>query len=81
MAIWVLRELLKNEIEKVRDDYLDLLYQIIRVFERPASATTSVALQSEQLRVSEERAEWRRFVQRTFGAFADDPIKYEDWQA
>ena len=36
----VTRELLKNEIEKVRDDYLDMLYQIIRVFESPVSKTT-----------------------------------------
>lgn len=31
----ITRELLKDEIEKVRDDYLDMLYQIIRVFEWP----------------------------------------------
>ncbi|MGB4978649.1 MAG: DUF2281 domain-containing protein [Anaerolineae bacterium] len=35
----VTRELLKSEIEKVRDDYLDMLYQIIRVFERPVMPT------------------------------------------
>jgi len=35
----VTRELLKEEIEKVRDDYLDMLYQIIRVFEWPVSTT------------------------------------------
>ena len=39
----VTRELLKNEIEKVSDDYLDMLYQIIRVFEWPASKTTPPA--------------------------------------
>ena len=34
----VTRELLKDEIEKVRDDYLDMLYQIIRVFEWPVTS-------------------------------------------
>ena len=35
----VTRELLKNEIERGRDDYLDMLYQIIKVFEWPVSKT------------------------------------------
>lgn len=71
----VTRELLKEEIEKVRDDYLDMLYQIIRVFEWPVSKTIPATPQSAEFLALKERSEWYSFVQRTYGAFADDSIE------
>ena len=71
----ITRELLKDEIEKVRDDYLDMLYQIIRVFEWPARTMMPPAPHNAGVLVLRERSEWYSFVQRTYGAFADDAIE------
>lgn len=58
------RDVIKAEIDKVQDRYLDILYRVIRSFvnERDASA------------VPEAMASWEQFIDQTYGSLADDPI-------
>ena len=65
----VTKELLKAELENVEEEYLDVLYRIIKALGtmpggEPASAAAEPA-----------RAEWQAFVNRTYGSMADAPIE------
>ena len=63
----ITRELVKAEIDKVQDRYLEVIYRIIKalvsppelVMETPQRATTN----------------WQRFIEETYGSLADDPIE------
>ena len=66
------RAVLKSEIDKVKSEYLDLLYRIVKAFENGASLE-DVAVASE----SEKRLtnlDWQGFVERTYGRLADSTI-------
>ncbi|MBM3212440.1 hypothetical protein FJZ33_09480 [Candidatus Poribacteria bacterium] len=65
----VTRNLLKDEIDKVNDRYLEILYRIIKAFENPQDAgrfniTDSLATSS-----------WEKFIKETYGCLSDDPIE------
>ena len=62
------KEQLKAEIDCVPDAYVDMLYQIVKVFEYPPS-------HAPFQRNSQE--EWRAFVKDTYGCLADDPLERE----
>lgn len=59
----VTRDLIKEEIDKVQDQYLDTLYKIIRSLMNPQEA--------------QDNSEWFAFVEQTYGSFASDPILRE----
>ncbi len=54
------RALLKNEIDALPDDYIQMLYNIIRAFVATSQETPS---------------DWQAFVQTTYGCLADTPIE------
>ena len=54
------KELLKSEIEKVPDEYIDALYKIIKALERRESKAV------EQ--------EWGDFINQTYGCMRENPI-------
>ena len=58
----VTRDLLKSEIDKVREEYFAVLYRIIQALEEPGSKPRT------------PEADWRQFVAETYGSFADDPL-------
>lgn len=60
----VTKELLKSEIEKVQDQYLGVLYRIIKALEEPGSGSGQPA-----------PAAWRTFVSETYGSTAGSPIE------
>lgn len=60
----ITRELLKDEIDKIEDQYLDALYKIITAI-KPSYDTTS------EMTVTE----WHQFIDETYGSLANDPIK------
>ena len=60
----ITKEWLKSEIDQVQEQYLEMLYQIIKVFEYPAAP---IAEKPDD--------DWRAFVQATYGCLADDPIE------
>ena len=60
----VTKELLKSEIEKVQDQYLGVLYRIIKALEEPSSGNWQT-----------DAAAWKTFVSETYGSMAESPIE------
>ena len=60
----ITRDLLKDEIDNVQDDYLDILYQIIKALENP--------LVSEHSRFG--ISNWKDFMSKTYGCMSDAPL-------
>lgn len=73
----ITKERLKIKIDNVQDEYLDVLYRIIQVFEYAQSPECMIA--ENQSSVSpiqvQETQEWLAFINKTYGCLADDPIK------
>lgn len=65
----ITRELLKAEIDKVQDSYLEVLYRIIKALVNPE---TSMAAMPQ---VDAPLSSWPTFIQQTYGSLADDPIE------
>lgn len=55
------KEQLKKEVEKVPDQYIDLLYMIIKALEKQGSKPTEKT--------------WLEFIDNTFGCMNDSPIQ------
>ncbi len=71
----VTKERLKREIDKVQDDYLDVLFRIIQTFEyeQPPLSRDPVSVLSETQ--DKTMQEWLAFIEKTYGSFATDPIE------
>jgi hypothetical protein len=61
------RELLKAEIDKVKDEHLELLYGIIKLLEDDAQAAGAGV-----------PPDWHDFVTSTYGCLSDSPISRGD---
>ena len=55
------RDLLKSEIEKVPDEYIEPLYKIIKALEKRESKTLGKG--------------WLDFISQTYGCMQDSPIR------
>ena len=64
----VTRNLIKEEIDKVLDSHLEILYRIVKALETPSD--------SENFSISKETktSNWKEFIESTYGCMADDPI-------
>jgi hypothetical protein len=67
-AARVTKDQIKSEIDKVRDEYLEVLYRIVRSFEEPSSRVPQPQSEGDE-------AHWRRFVAEMYGSTADAPLK------
>jgi len=65
----ITRETIKKEIDNLRDDYLEIVYRVIKAFERP---TRTLDAQPDSLKT---QSEWEHFIQETYGCLADAPIE------
>jgi hypothetical protein len=63
--ILITRDLLKEEIDKVQDNYLNVLYRIIKALENP--------LDSEDFHTL-EISNWKHFIDATYGCMSDVQI-------
>lgn len=62
----ITRERIKEEIDKVQDSYLDVIFHIVQSFEHaPAIQTPSKGAVNR----------WRDFIEDTYGILAADPIE------
>ncbi|MCK4763865.1 MAG: hypothetical protein KAW12_16805 [Candidatus Aminicenantes bacterium] len=66
------RQLIKEEIDKVQDGYLDVLYRIVKVFEYPERLKD---LEIDRLGERNEAEDWRLFLDKYAGCLANDPIE------
>lgn len=69
----ITKELIKNEVDKVQEEYLEALYRIIRALESEDAAET-VGRESS----TTDKGDWRKFIAETYGCLADDPIERGD---
>ena len=66
----ITRELVKKEIDNVHNQYLDILYKIIKVLETGGEAPADINPSNTQT-----PEKWQRFIQSTYGCLADTPIE------
>ena len=64
----ITRDILKAEIDKSQDSYLEILYRIIQAFKNPLDLMPVSTASAKTL-------EWQNFVNQTYGCLADDPIE------
>jgi hypothetical protein len=71
----VTRELVKSEIDKLQDRYLETLYRIIKAFDYIPASKKNVAKTEIGQNEDEETREWLSFIESTYGCLSDDPIE------
>ena len=64
------KDILKQEIDYVHDDYIGILYSVIKAFEYPAPRPPSRLPTSQQ--------QWEDFLDECVGCLADAPINRGD---
>ncbi|MCD4663753.1 MAG: hypothetical protein K8R68_00685 [Bacteroidales bacterium] len=70
----ITKELLKTEIEKVQDEYLEVLFKIIKAFELSAKTHNFDQITSKKFFKNDTALSWHKFIKATYGCLADDPI-------
>ena len=75
----ITKKIVKAEIDKIQDRYLDILYQIIKAFEISSDNDLSETEQKDlhTLRKS-SRQKWLEFIDKTYGCLGDSPIERGD---
>ena len=63
----ITRELVKAEIDKVQDRYLEVIYRIIKALVGPPELIMETPQQ--------EASNWHQFIEETYGSLADAPIE------
>jgi hypothetical protein len=71
----ITRERLKQEIDKVEDSYLDILFRIIRTFEEVPMTRIEDPIRTLPAASEEQLSAWHTFIDRTYGSLAADPIE------
>jgi hypothetical protein len=66
----ITKEILKAEIDKIQDQYLEAVYRIIKAFEHIPSPKQDPAPHAPK-----KNEEWHSFIEKTYGCLADDPIE------
>ncbi len=64
----ITKEIIKSEVDRVEDQYLDILYRIVKSFE--TQQPTLIKNDTKEL-------EWHSFIKRTYGSLAHNPIARE----
>lgn len=71
----VTRDLLKEEIDKVQEEYLTALYNIIKVYELPLEQVVTTSNIEKSVASEVDKADWNNFIEETYGCLRDDPIE------
>ena len=64
----VTRNLIKEEIDKVQDSHLEILYRIVKALE--AQIDSEIFPTPKETKISN----WKEFIESTYGYMVDDPI-------
>ena len=64
----VTRNLIKEEIDKVQDSHLEILYRIVKALETPTDSENFIIPKETNI------SNWGKFIESTYGCMADDPI-------
>ncbi len=71
----ITKELVKSEIDKIQDQYLETLYRIIQAFESIPTSKQNIDDAEFSKAKDEEKKEWLAFIENTYGCLSDDPIE------
>ena len=71
----ITRERLKEEIDRVQDSYLDVIFHIVQSFEYAPPVQNFNTRSSLSKSTDNTLEKWRAFVESTYGILASDPIK------
>src|SRR5262245_170814 len=74
----ITKQLLKDAIDHVQDEYLEALYTIIRACGLPAHKASQEHLPAASPGTETEGLDWQTFIQETYGCLADDLITRGD---
>jgi hypothetical protein len=74
----ITKQLLKDAIDYVQDEYLEALYTIIIACGLPAHKAYQGHLPAVSPDTETEGGDWQTFIQETYGCLADDPITRGD---
>ena len=65
----VTRDLIKEEIDRMQEEHLEILYRIIKALENPLDSDESSPGTTVQ------GSSWGEFIEATYGCLTDDPIE------
>ena len=71
----VTKELLKSEIDKVQNEYIELLYKVIKAFEPSLESESSEKLVLYHTQKNNIKSNWQEFIRNNYGCLADAPIE------
>lgn len=74
----ITRELLKAEIDYVQDQYLEVLYRLIRSLTQTAALSLPTLTETTTSQHHAHTLSWEAFINQTYGSLADDPIERGD---
>lgn len=63
----ITKEILKQEIDYIQDEYIDVLYTVIKAFEHPVRKTSPTPPLSHD--------HWATFLEKFAGSFADTSLQ------
>ena len=66
----ITKDTIKAEIDRLPDEHLDVLYRFVKALETRPSEVKSGEKTSE-----DQRQDWQRFVDKTYGCLRDAPIE------
>lgn len=62
----ITKDLIKTEVDNVPDEYLEVLFRVIKAFELPPNSKT-VKSNSNIKKTSDSSSSWHEFIQETYG--------------
>ncbi|MHA2033195.1 MAG: hypothetical protein ACW99Q_27820 [Candidatus Kariarchaeaceae archaeon] len=74
----ITKELLKSAIDKVPDEYLEILYRILKAFEIPVGEPTTKDFENAGHAKKTKVLDWHQFIKETYGSLAEAPIQRGD---
>ena len=66
----ITKDIVKAEIDNVRDEYLEVLYRIIKALEMDIEMLNAESTTAEGVEIS-----WKDFIEETYGCLSDHPIE------
>lgn len=64
----ITKEIIKSEIDNIEDEYLEVLFRIVKALE------VSKKLPKNNFK-KKKSLSWHKFIEATYGCLADDPIR------
>jgi len=71
----ITKELVKAEVDKVQDKYLEVLYRIIKALINSPELAVIAPDDTIEAQTKTETSSWHNFIEQTYGCLADDPIE------